>query len=109
MDTGAQPQPKKKFRAGLYWRIGSQTRFWGWGEPPASQVERPWASLADWLRMAHSPSFFQHSSVTAGDGPTVEASETPPSPEQLALSGNRAPERRVGFIWGRRFIGFVIR
>lgn len=106
METEARPQPKKTFRLGLYWRIGGQTRFWGWGEPPVSaaqqqdqthqvrdpdQVEQPWAGLADWLRLAHSSTFFQPSRATEGDGPSVKAPETPSSPAPLAVAVTQAP------------------
>jgi hypothetical protein len=63
---------KVRLYAGLYMRTKKQTRFWGWGsrglgkvwrgkvwgglrtaESEAAEAERPWAALAEWLRLAH--------------------------------------------------------
>jgi hypothetical protein len=54
---------KVRLYAGLYMRTKKQTRFWGWAskgwarlraaESEAAEAERPWAALAEWLRLAH--------------------------------------------------------
>jgi hypothetical protein len=64
---------KVRLYAGLYMRTKRQTRFWGWGwgggarkrwaskgwaslraaEADVAGPERPWAALAEWLRLAH--------------------------------------------------------
>lgn len=47
--------------AGLYQRAKKQIRPWSWGRSKRkltkvseSETERPWAGLAEWLRLAHS-------------------------------------------------------
>jgi hypothetical protein len=57
---------KVRLYAGLYMRTKKRTRFWGWGswgskiwgsahaaESAVAEAERPWAALAEWLRLAH--------------------------------------------------------
>jgi hypothetical protein len=54
---------KVRLYAGLYMRTKKRTRFWGWGSwgwgsrvwasLRATEAERPWAALAEWLRLAH--------------------------------------------------------
>jgi hypothetical protein len=53
-----QEGSKARLYAGLYVRTRKQTRFWGWcskgwGSLRAVERERPWAGLAEWLRLAH--------------------------------------------------------
>jgi type II secretory pathway component PulJ len=129
METGVQNSEGTKFYAGLYLRTRNGTRFWGWGRPQLNefgqqarnqdreqdhqqeqeQAGRPWANLADWLRVAHSSTFFQQSSVKPGESASVKAPENTPFPVQLALSGSPRTKRRMRFVWERRFIGLVIR
>jgi len=51
----------KELNAGLYMRALKQIRSWSWrrGEKKLiglseAETERPWAGLAEWLRVAHS-------------------------------------------------------
>jgi len=51
----------KELNAGLYMRALKQIRSWSWrrGQKeltglPEAETERPWAGLAEWLRVAHS-------------------------------------------------------
>ena len=50
----------KKLNAGLYVRALKQIRSWSWHRTKLStkvseaETERPWAGLAEWLRVAHS-------------------------------------------------------
>lgn len=50
----------KEIDAGLYLRVKRQIQAWslGWGKKelirPEAQAERPWAGVAEWLRVAHS-------------------------------------------------------
>jgi hypothetical protein len=43
---------KQRFYAGLFRRLGWQKR--EPGSSAADEIERPWAGLAEWLRVAHS-------------------------------------------------------
>jgi hypothetical protein len=59
MTAVTQKVRKSRFYAGLYLRTKTRTRFWiwgnrEWGNPFAETVERPWAAVGDWLRVAHS-------------------------------------------------------
>jgi len=127
METGVQNSEGTRFYAGLYLRTRNRTRFWGWGRPQLNDTgqqalrqdreqdhaqehaERPWASLADWLRLAHSSTFCQQSRVKPGESPSGKAPENTSVPVQLALSGSPRTKRRMRFVWDRRFIGLVIR
>jgi hypothetical protein len=51
----------KSINARLYLRVKTQIRSWAWGwgkkeliHLSEAETERPWAGLAEWLRMAHS-------------------------------------------------------
>ena len=47
-----QDAQKQRFYAGLFRRLGWEKR--QWGSQAADEPERPWAGLAEWLRVAHS-------------------------------------------------------
>ena len=51
-------QDRKDIGAGLYLRSKRQIQFWRWGKKKSnvteSEAERPWAGVAEWLRVAHS-------------------------------------------------------
>jgi hypothetical protein len=134
--NAAVPQTKEsKFYAGLYLRTRNRTRFWGWGQPALSEArnetqhgeqkeaqrlipkdarkeaeaERPWASLAEWLRQAHSSTFSQSSSVKPVTGSAEKEAERASPPEKSAPAARPEAKRRLRFVWDRKFIGFVIR
>ena len=51
----------KEIDAGLYLRARRQIRSWSWGwgkkkftNVADAEIERPWAGVAEWLRLAHS-------------------------------------------------------
>lgn len=51
----------KEIDAGLYLRARRQFRSWSWGRGKKkftnvanAETERPWAGVAEWLRVAHS-------------------------------------------------------
>jgi hypothetical protein len=53
--------PGNKIDAGFYIRARKQTRLWPWpwGKKKSTDIseaemERPWAGVAEWLRVAHS-------------------------------------------------------
>jgi hypothetical protein len=114
MFANTQSFRKPRFYAGLYMRTKKKVRFWGWGRPEfsgtsATEVERPWAALADWLRVAHSlagtnrqialsEANTRTESLTAA--PVVEPPAAPPAPRQ---------NRKLRFICDRHFIGLVYR
>jgi len=107
--------------AGLYLRTPGRTRFWGWGEPPISAAfmpaatpvaaandDRPWATLGDWLRAAHS--------MFGSEG--AEQEQTESSAARVADSGSNMigsdlqrnadeKKRRLRFVCNRHVIGFV--
>lgn len=52
---------RKEVYAGLYLRAMTQIRSWSWGRGKKrftnvanAEMERPWAGVAEWLRVAHS-------------------------------------------------------
>lgn len=50
---------RKEIVTGLYLRVKAQIRLWSWGKEKSAnltqaETERPWAGLAEWLRVAHS-------------------------------------------------------
>jgi len=51
-------QDRKDIGAGPYLRPKRQIQFWRWGKKKSkvmeSETERPWAGVAEWLRVAHS-------------------------------------------------------
>jgi hypothetical protein len=47
-----QDAQKQRFYAGLFRRLGREKR--ELGSRAAEETERPWAGLAEWLRVAHS-------------------------------------------------------
>jgi len=51
-------QDSKDIGAGPYLRPKRQIQFWRWGKKKSnvteSETERPWAGVAEWLRVAHS-------------------------------------------------------
>jgi hypothetical protein len=51
-------QDSKDIGAGRYLRPKRQIQFWRWGKKQSnvteSETERPWAGVAEWLRVAHS-------------------------------------------------------
>ncbi|MBZ5508694.1 MAG: hypothetical protein LAO78_24805 [Acidobacteriia bacterium] len=119
MSAGTQSVSKPRFYAGLYMRTKKKVRFWGWGSPgfgrskwespSPAELERPWAALADWLRMAHSlagtnrqnalPQANTHSENIMA-APIIEQPATPPAPRQ---------DRKFRFVCDRHFIGLVYR
>lgn len=112
MAASVQNPEKNKFYAGLCLRTRNRTRFWGWGQPAFNEVrpvDRPWAGLADWLRLAHSTIFMQPSSPTSEEKHAVKTVDSTPSPARLALSSAAHSKRRIRFVCGRSYIGFVIR
>jgi hypothetical protein len=136
--NAAVPQTKEsRFYAGLYLRTRNRTRFWGWGQPELNETQseklheaqnqapngtqrearkegeadRPWASLAEWLRQAHSSTFAQNSSVppeSNSAGKAQEAGRALPA-QQRAPAASPGEKRKLRFVWDRKFIGFVIR
>ncbi|HEY1937957.1 MAG TPA: hypothetical protein VGJ33_08490 [Candidatus Angelobacter sp.] len=62
MATMTEDIRKTRSYAGLYLRTKRQMRFWGWGsasqkkfaDAQPTETKRPWAGLAEWLRVAHS-------------------------------------------------------
>ncbi|MBZ5529927.1 MAG: hypothetical protein LAO20_00725 [Acidobacteriia bacterium] len=129
MSTAVPQTKESKFYAGLYLRTRTGARFWGWGQPPLNEnqsqapnlspreapkqaeAERPWASLAEWLRQAHSSTFAQNSSVPpelSSAGKAREAERALPA-QQRVPAASSGEKRRLRFVWDRKFIGFVIR
>ena len=51
-------QDRKDIGAGPYLRPKKRIQFWRWGKKESnvteSEIERPWAGVAEWLRVAHS-------------------------------------------------------
>jgi len=51
-------QDRKDIGAGPYLRPKKRIQFWRWGKKKSnvteSETERPWAGVAEWLRVAHS-------------------------------------------------------
>ncbi len=136
--NAAVPQTKEsRFYAGLYLRTRKGTRFWGWGQPELNEKqdqsqnqaqdvtqnegqnraqkqtesERPWASLAEWLRQAHSSTFAQNGKVSPESSPAGKAqdAERASPSQQPAQAAGPGAKRRLRFVWDRKFIGFVIR
>ena len=95
---------KLKTYAGFYLRTSKRMFFWGWGKPSSSpQLERPWASLGDWLRMAHSRYGTRDSAQPASEAQAVTVVEQ--GPTEIA-----PPKKRTfNFVCNRRFVGLVIR
>jgi hypothetical protein len=104
MASEGQEMNKAKFYAGLYLRTKNRTKFWGWGDPPAQaaerSIERPWAQLGDWLRMAHS--FTKQDLLAQCDKPTPVLSEEKGRTARSARRGLR-------FVCNKSFVGLVIR
>jgi hypothetical protein len=119
MLASAQSNKKTRFYTGLYMRAKNKIRFWGWGSPgpdnsksansPAAEVERPWAALADWLRVAHSLAGTNRQNALSEalkptesivDAPDIEQPAAPPAPLQ---------QRKFRFVCDRHFIGLVYR
>jgi hypothetical protein len=93
---------KTRLYAGLYIRTRKQTRFWGWGSNGwgrskwgswksgswkseslcAAEVERPWAGLAEWLRLAHARLDRNAAELPAPADAQIEASRTHGAPQQ---------------------------
>jgi hypothetical protein len=78
----------------------------GAGNPPAQIVEqsvnRPWAQLADWLRVAHSlaKSGAEEQALTPGM-PVIAGQE--------AGTASQPAKQRMRFVCTRHFVGLVIR
>lgn len=133
MSTAVPQTKESKFYAGLCLRTRTGARFWGWGQPELNEkqneaqnqapnvtqreapkqaeAERPWAGLAEWLRLAHSSTFAQNRSVKAESssaGKAQEAERALPA-QQAAPPASPDAKRRMRFVWDRKFIGFVIR
>jgi hypothetical protein len=117
MTAVTQDARKSRFYAGLYLRTKTRTRFWGWGNwgggnPVAETVERPWAAVGDWLRVAHS---------LAGTGSSSIPPETPANIEErkenrkdisiveLPAAASPLGKRKLRFVCDRRFVGLVYR
>ena len=107
MTVATQDASKSRFFAGLYLRTKTRTRFWGWGNqewgnPVAETVERPWAAVGDWLRVAHS---------LAKSGAEIETQK--PCTSFLAGQGvetaSQPAKQRLRFVCTRHFVGLVIR
>src|ERR1700749_2773790 len=107
MTAVTQDVQKSRFYAGLYLRTKTRTRFWGWGtwggsNPAAETVERPWAAVADWLRVAHS---------LAKSGPEIETQKPCTSflAGQEVEPASQPAKPRMRFVCTRHFVGLVIR
>ena len=100
MTSEGQELNKAKFYAGFYLRTRRRMRFWGWGNPKPKAVERPWAEVADWLRVAHS--FAKPDTLVQND------KLTPILPEQKENS-TRPAKRSLHFVCNKSFVGLVIR
>jgi hypothetical protein len=105
---------KIRLYAGLYLRTPKQTRFWGWsskgwsgkgwwskgwasnkwaswgwGSLRAVEVERPWAGLAEWLRLAHARLDGNSVQLPAQPNTQIEGSLTPGALEHDAQERSR--------------------
>jgi len=98
MTIEGQVAKKAKFYAGFYLRTRRRMRFWGWGNP-TPEAQRPWADVADWLRMAHS--FAKPDTLAQNDKPA------PSLPEKD--SSAQPAKRAFRFVCNRSFVGLVIR
>jgi hypothetical protein len=120
MSASVQSMKKARFYAGLYVRTKNKIRFWGWGRPefrntPTAEVERPWAALADWLRVAHSLAGTNRQN-TLLDGTLSEAlrstessMDAPVVEQQSATPAALRQNRKLRFVCDRHFIGLVYR
>lgn len=114
---------KTRLYAGLYIRTRKQTRFWGWasngwgrwksgrwksGSLRTAEVERPWAGLAEWLRLAHARLDRNAAELSA---PSDTQIATLPVHGALEHDTQERPrgKRKLEFVCNRRFVGWVIR
>ena len=101
MDLTTQDM-KIRLYAGLYLRTPKQTRFWGWsskgwsgkkwgrwGSLRTVEVERPWAGLAEWLRLAHARLDGNSVQLPVQPNTQIEASLTPGALEHDAQERTR--------------------
>jgi hypothetical protein len=113
--AATQDAQKSGSYAGFYWRTRKRTRFWGWGNPSAFSVERPWAMVADWLRLAHSladggNALPQHSTAEFKTLPAAGSAGEPSSEsagEQISPPVEQGGKRKLRFVCDRHFVGLV--
>jgi hypothetical protein len=114
MFVNTQSFRKPGFYAGLYMRTKKKVRFWGWGRPEfsgtsATEVERPWAALADWLRVAHSLAGTNRQTALSEANAHTESLTATPVVETPATEAAQRQNRKLRFICDRHFIGLVYR
>jgi hypothetical protein len=117
MTVATQDVRKSRFNAGLYLRTKTRTRFWGWGNwewgnPVAETVERPWAAVGDWLRVAHSLAGTDSSSIAPETQPNTEdQNEDWKNISIVEQPAKASPpgKRKLRFVCDRRFVGLVYR
>ena len=102
-----------------FWGWGSKGRgSWGWGSLRVVEPERPFAGLAEWLRLAHArldrnaaelpgPSGAPTAILPALNSPAHDSPEHD-APEYDAQENPRG-KRKIKFVCNRRFVGWVIR
>lgn len=110
---------KPRFFAGFYMRTKKKVRFWGWSSqgfsgakwasPNPAEIERPWAALADWLRVAHSLAGTNRQTALPEANAGMEGLVASPVVEQPAAPPETRPERKFRFVCDRHFIGLVYR
>jgi hypothetical protein len=112
---------KSRFYAGLYLRTKTRTRFWGWGNwewgsPVAETVERPWAGVADWLRVAHSLAGTRSSSIVPETQANIQPNTKDQNEDWKNISVVEQPaaasppgKRKLRFVCDGRFVGLVYR
>jgi hypothetical protein len=105
-------------------RTKKKVRFWGWGNtgrssqgftgakwasPNPAEIERPWAALADWLRVAHSLAGTNRQTALPEANTRAESLMAPSAIEPPATPPALREKRKFRFICDRHFIGLVYR